>query len=74
VHDAMALENRGIPTIVICTDPFLNSAYRHAQVFGRKGFQPLGIPHPLGGITPEAVSARAAELHQQIIAALTTGA
>jgi len=73
VHDAMALENRGIPTIVICTEPFLNSAYRHASVFGRKGFQPLGIPHPLGGITPELVSERAAELQQQIIKALTTG-
>ena len=69
----MALENRGVPTIVICTDPFLNSAYRHANVFGRKGFQPLGIPHPLGGITPDLVSKRASELHQQIINALTTG-
>ncbi|MEE2948705.1 MAG: hypothetical protein VX707_01060 [Chloroflexota bacterium] len=69
----MALENRGVPTIVICTDPFLNSAYRHASVFGRKGFQPLGIPHPLGGITPDLVSKRASELHQQIINALTTG-
>lgn len=73
MHDAMALENRGIPTIVICTEPFLNSAYMHAKVFGRKDFQPLGIPHPLGGINPEAVSQRAAELHQQIIDALTTG-
>jgi len=70
----MALENKGVPTIVICTDPFLNSAYRHASVFGRKGFQPLGIPHPLGGITPDLVAQRAEELHQQIIAALTTGA
>ena len=69
----MTLENNGIPTIVICTEPFLNAAYRHASFFGRKGFQPLGIPHPLGGITPELVSERAAELHQQIIKALTTG-
>ena len=69
----MALENRGIPTIVICTEPFMNAAYRHASIFGRKGFQPLSIPHPLGGITPENVAERAAELHQQIINALTTG-
>ena len=69
----MTLENKGIPTIVICTEPFLNAAYKHASFFGRKGFQPLGIPHPRGGITPELVSERAAELHQQIIKALTTG-
>ncbi|MQF96093.1 MAG: hypothetical protein FI717_10770 [SAR202 cluster bacterium] len=62
-----------MPTIVLCTDPFLNSAHRHASVFGRRGFQPLGIPHPLGGITPEAVSERAAGLNQHIIDALTSG-
>ena len=71
MHDAMALENRGIPTLVICTTPFLNSAFTHARTFGRKGFSPLGIPHPLGGITPEAVLRRAAELEQQIVDALT---
>ncbi|MFB3120435.1 MAG: hypothetical protein ACE1Y2_07910 [Stenotrophomonas maltophilia] len=69
----MELENRGVPTLVICTEPFLNSAHSHARAFGRQGFQPLGIPHPLGGITPEAVAQRAGELHQQIIEALTTG-
>ncbi len=68
----MTLENRGIPTVVICTDPFLNSAFRHANTFGRKDFRPLGFPHPLGGLRPEQVAARARELEQAVIETLTT--
>ena len=67
----MTLENRGVPTVVLCTDPFLNSAFRHANTFGRKDFRPLGFPHPLGGLKPEQVSVRAHELEQAVIDVLT---
>ena len=68
----MALENLGIPTVVLCTDPFLDSAFRHARTFGRRDFRPLGFPHPLGGLTPEQVAVRAGELEQAVIDTLTT--
>ena len=68
----MSLENRGIPTVVICTGPFLNSANLHARVFGRSGFQPVVITHPLGGIKAEQVNVKAAAAAEQIVAALTT--
>ena len=68
----MTLENRGVPTVVLCTDPFLNSAFRHANTFGRRDFRPLGFPHPLGGLTPEQVAVRAGELEQAVIDVLTT--
>jgi hypothetical protein len=67
----MTLENLGIPTVVLCTDPFLNSAFLHARTFGRPDFHPLGIPHPLGGLTPGEVMTRAGELEQQVIDTLT---
>ena len=67
----MSLENRGIPTVVICTGPFLDSANIHARIYGRSGFQPVVIPHPLGGIKAEQVSEKAAEAAEQIVAALT---
>ena len=70
----MTLENLGIPTIVICTEPFLNSAHLQARTFGRRGFQPVAIPHPLGGIDPELVTHRAAAIYEQVVAALTNGA
>ena len=67
----MSLENRGIPTVVICTGPFLDSANIHARIYGRSGFQPVVITHPLGGIEAERVNEKAAAAFEQIIAALT---
>ena len=72
MHDAMELEIRGIPAVVICTDPFLNSAEVHARTFGRIDFKPVGIPHPLGGITADAVKDRAELLIEGIVEALTS--
>jgi len=68
----MALENRGIPTLVVCTGPFLDSALVHARTFGRPGFQPVVIPHPLAGLGPSLVRERAASIQEVIAAALTT--
>ncbi len=67
----MTFENRGIPTVVICTEPFLDSALLQAKSFGQPGFQPVRIPHPLGGLDLKAVTARAAAAEAQVIAALT---
>ena len=66
----MALENRGIPTVVVCTQPFLDSALIHAKTFGRIGFEPVIIPHPLGGLLPDGVAQRAASIEEDIISAL----
>ncbi len=67
----MALENRGIPTVVVCTGPFEDSALLHARTFGRPRFQPVIISHPLGSLEPEMVRERAAAIQDQIVAALT---
>tara|TARA_B100000315_G_scaffold193915_1_gene184470 strand:- start:1531 stop:1755 length:225 start_codon:yes stop_codon:yes gene_type:complete len=71
MHDAMALENRGIPTLVVCTSPFIDSALIHARIFGRNGFQPISIPHPLGALDQGGVKERAAGIRDQIVKALT---
>ncbi len=67
----MSLENRGIPTVVICTEPFVNSATVHSRMFGRSNFKPLHIPHPLGGLDTEQIMKRAANLQEQIVDVLT---
>jgi len=69
----MSLENRGIPTVVICTGPFMNSAHLQARTFGRPGFQPVSIAHPLGGLDASGVIDRATSVTEQIIAVLTSG-
>ena len=40
--------------------------------YGRGDFHPLGIPHPLGGLTPEQVATRTGELEQAVIDTLIT--
>lgn len=67
----MALENRGIPTVVVCTGPFLDSALVHARTFGRPTFQPVVIPHPLAGLGPALVRERGASILEVIAGALT---
>ncbi len=69
----MTLENLGIPTVVICTGPFMDSAFIQSRTFGNEGFQPVAIPHPLGGLSRDDVKQRAASIHDQIVAALTSG-
>lgn len=68
----MTLENRGIPTVVICTAPFTNSALAQSKAFGRPGFQPISIPHPLGPLPRETVIQRAASISDDIVRALTS--
>ena len=67
----MSLENRGIPTVVVCTAPFQDSALVHARTFGCLDFQPVIIPHPLGGLDPDRVLERSRDVEAQIITALT---
>ncbi len=67
----MNLENRGIPTVVVCTGPFIDSAHLHARMLGREGFQPIVIQHPLGGLKSDGVMQRASDAESQIVSALT---
>ena len=71
MHDAMTLENRGIPTVVLCTQPFLNSAHIHARTFGHGAFQSVGIPHPLAGLTGPMVLEQAESIVDEVVALLT---
>jgi hypothetical protein len=54
----MALEARGVPCVVIATSDFEDLARRLAAL---EGFEPrlLVVEHPLGGVSPDAVAARA---------------
>jgi hypothetical protein len=53
------LRKRGIPTAVLCSEPFLKLARTQAQVFGVPDLPIIVIPHPLGGISIEQVEGRA---------------
>jgi hypothetical protein len=71
LHDVLALEDRGIPTVLLCTEPFMNSACDHASAFGNPDYQAVQVRHPLASLTPEQARARADEALGGVIAILT---
>jgi hypothetical protein len=71
MHDVLALEDRGIPTVLLCTDPFMNSARDHAEAFGSPDYRAVQVRHPLAALAPEQARARADEALGGVIAVLT---
>ena len=51
MHDGLTLERRGIPTAVICTEPFITSADAMAALGGAPDYPYVVVPHPLGSRT-----------------------
>lgn len=70
-HDAVNLEDRGRPTVLICTDVFLDTARAHAERLGVPGLRIVAIPNPLSGISEQEVRARARDALGPIVAALS---
>jgi hypothetical protein len=71
MHDVLAFEDRGIPTALLCTEPFMNSAREHAEAFGNPGYTAVRVGHPLASLTAEQARARANEALGGVIAILT---
>ena len=61
MHDAVALEERGVPTAVIVTDAFLHEADVQRAALGAELLEPVVITHPLSTLTDEEIAERAAE-------------
>jgi hypothetical protein len=70
MHDAVELEGRGIPTVVLCTEVFMDSAAAHAVAYGLPEARVVAVQHPLAAIAPQAVAARAEAVIAGIIAQL----
>ncbi len=67
LHDAVELEQRGIPTVTLCTEPFMDSAAAHARAYGRPEARVVAVQHPLAALTPEAVRQRADAVMERIV-------
>jgi hypothetical protein len=70
-HDAVQIEDRGRPTVLLCTDVFLATAEAHAERLGMPELAIVDIPDPLSGISEEEVRGRARYAIASIAAALT---
>ena len=59
VHDAIALEKRGIPTVAICTADFLGGGRMQAEALGMPHYSILYVPQSYITHTAEQVRALA---------------
>jgi hypothetical protein len=67
MHDVLAFEDRGIPTVLLCTEPFMNSAREHAEAFANPDYQAVRVGHPLASLPPEQAQIRADEALARLV-------
>ena len=69
----MELEQRGVPTVTVCTDLFVKLGEVERKALGMPELPMAIAKHPLGGIKRDAVLAKADTLLDQVIAGLIRG-
>ncbi len=67
----MTLEKLGIPTVTLCTDPFMPMAYQERIALGMPDLSVVAVPHPLGGELAPAIHAKAEKIVDLVAAELT---
>ncbi len=67
MHDGIELEKKGVPTAVICTDPFVSSAVAMSKLGGIPKYPFVVLPHPLGSLTPETLRERAIQAAPEVL-------
>jgi hypothetical protein len=67
MHDGIEFEKRGIPTAVICTEPFINSATAMSELGGIPDYPFVVLPHPLGSLPPDELMQRATQAAPEVL-------
>jgi len=67
VLDAISFEKRGIPAAAIITEPFVATAEAMARLAGMPEYPVAVIPHPVGSLGPDEVTARADAIAGRIV-------
>jgi hypothetical protein len=67
MHDGITLEKMGVPTAVICTEPFLTSADAMAKLGGIPDYPYVILPHPLGSLPDDRLRERAAQAAPDVL-------
>ena len=71
MYDTVHLAERGIPTVLICTEPFRELAEGQGVILGRMRVPLAIIPHPLASLSEEGeLRDRALAAAQQILSDL----
>ncbi|MDE2571668.1 MAG: hypothetical protein KGM44_03980 [bacterium] len=65
MHDAISLEELGLPTAVIVTEAFVHEAHMQRAALGMEGLDPVSIVHPLSTLTDAQIHDRALDAAAQ---------
>ena len=71
MHDGSVLEERGVPSIAICTEVFYSAGKVQARVLGYNDLEPLTVEHPIQSLTKEQIRSRADGIVDKIVDRLT---
>jgi len=71
VHDGIELELRGVPTAVICTEPFVATGNAMARARGKPDYRFATVQHPIGSASAPEMSERVRDALPQISVLLT---
>jgi hypothetical protein len=72
LHDAIRLENLGIPTISVATDEFTTAARAQGSALGRPDYDPVFVPHPIQDQTSAEIEKKAGDAIDEITRKLTS--
>ena len=72
VADGIALEGRGVPAAVICTEAFVASADAMAGIQGSPGYRYARTAHPVAVLTPDEVAERAEAVLPHVMTLLSS--
>ena len=73
MHDGIQFERRGVPAVVLVTEPFVGAARAMAALDGLAQFPFVTLPHPTAELSPEAVRRSAHAVADQVVAILLRG-
>ena len=59
MHDGLELETRGVPTVVVCTEPFRATAQAICATRGIPDYRFALVEHPIGSLTEDELRERA---------------
>jgi hypothetical protein len=74
LHDAVTFEDKGIASVLLCTDEFAPLARAESVAKGMGGLPLAVIPHPLADNRPELVARKAEAIVAEVLAILTGSA
>lgn len=71
MHDTTYFEIEGVPSVFIASSTFVDAARVQADALGLPEVKRIFVPHPIQDATDEEMVAKADEIMDEVVAALT---